>query len=679
MLYTPYVWLPLASAVLLASIAVYAGYYRRLPACRPFRMLMWLSSLFSLIFALSLVVAPLELRVLLLRLIYIPGGFIAPAILTMVIQYTGHAAWITRQRLAALLIIPAVTVVLTLTPPLYPLFRHSPRLIAEGPLSNVVFSRGPWYWVYYGYGSVLTICALAILAVSLVTRAQRRREMLLLILGILIPFLADILTTLRITPLPGYAWTPMLLACTGVIYGWALLHGQIFIIVPIARGAVMDHIEDLVIVLDTQGQIADVNSAAKVTCGMPAQAIGEPVEALPPDWADLLRGHSRTSAGTSEVTVGVGARQRTYDLVVSTINDRRGRPVGHLFILHDVTAHKRAEEALRQSERRYRLLAENMQDVIWSIDTQSLRLTYISPSIEQLQGYKPEELLGQVVYHGLPPDMQAAIHGLIQQRIATFLADPTQHTFVNELEQPHKDGSAVWVEIVTHYYISPETGQLAINGVGRNISERRRADEALRAANQSLQAQLAEIQQLQAQLREQATHDVLTGLFNRRYMEEILEQGLAHAAREQAPLSVMMMDIDHFKQLNDTYGHRAGDLMLQATGALLHGHTRQMDTACRYGGEEFVVIMATATLDMALERADDLRQAFADMCVEYGGHELRCTISAGVASFPAHGGDGDTLLRAADRALYMAKATGRNRVCAADTALESASKLLTRD
>jgi diguanylate cyclase (GGDEF)-like protein len=102
-----------------------------------------------------------------------------------------------------------------------------------------------------------------------------------------------------------------------------------------------------------------------------------------------------------------------------------------------------------------------------------------------------------------------------------------------------------------------------------------------------------------------------------------------------------------------------------------------MDTACRYGGEEFVVIMATATLDMAMGRADELRQAFADMRVTYDSHELQGTISAGVATFPKHGGESDTLLRAADQALYMAKATGRNRVCAADPALGAASKLLT--
>ena len=113
----------------------------------------------------------------------------------------------------------------------------------------------------------------------------------------------------------------------------------------------------------------------------------------------------------------------------------------------------------------------------------------------------------------------------------------------------------------------------------------------LSQANEQLQAQLVEIQRLQAELREQATRDPLTNLFNRRYMQEILDHELASAQRLQRTTAVLMMDIDHFKRLNDTYGHKAGDLMLQALGGLLREETRASDVACRYGGEEFVVIM----------------------------------------------------------------------------------------
>jgi diguanylate cyclase (GGDEF)-like protein/PAS domain S-box-containing protein len=364
-----------------------------------------------------------------------------------------------------------------------------------------------------------------------------------------------------------------------------------------------------------------------------------------------------------------------FSATLATVDDEQVVLAGII----DISERKETEKALQQSEQRYRLLAENMQDVIWSIDATSMRFTYVSPSVEQLQGFMPEEIIGQFVYEMLLPDEQNATIELIQSRMDIFLADPTQDTYVTEIEQPRKDGSTVWVEIVTRYYMRPETGKVEVNGVTRDISERKRAEEVMREANLHLQEQLAEIQQLHTQLREQAIRDVLTGLFNRRYMQEILDQTLSHAAREQSLVSVMMIDIDHFKQLNDAHGHRAGDMMLQAMGKLLISYTRNMDTACRYGGEEFVVIMATAALDTAMQRADELRRAFANLRVAHDGHELRATISIGVATFPAHGGDSDALLRSADEALYMAKATGRNCVYAASADLTAADKLLTKD
>jgi diguanylate cyclase (GGDEF)-like protein len=188
----------------------------------------------------------------------------------------------------------------------------------------------------------------------------------------------------------------------------------------------------------------------------------------------------------------------------------------------------------------------------------------------------------------------------------------------------------------------------------------------LSQANEQLQAQLEEIQRLQDQLREQAIRDPLTNLFNRRYMQKIIERELAGAQRLQRTTAVLMMDIDHFKRLNDTFGHKAGDLMLQAFGALLRDETRAYDVACRYGGEEFVVIMPGATMEAGYRRAEQLRSQFAEVRLDFSGSELRATVSVGVAIFPLHGETSDALLRAADQALYAAKAGGRNCVVACE-------------
>jgi diguanylate cyclase (GGDEF)-like protein len=125
-----------------------------------------------------------------------------------------------------------------------------------------------------------------------------------------------------------------------------------------------------------------------------------------------------------------------------------------------------------------------------------------------------------------------------------------------------------------------------------------------------------------------------------------------------------MMDIDHFKDLNDRYGHQAGDLMLEELGKLLRKSSRQGDIACRYGGEEFVVVMPGASLENARQRAEYWRQSFYALQIPYELHNLHATLSIGVAVFPVHGVSADEVLNAADRAMYMAKSRGRNCVVA---------------
>ena len=192
--------------------------------------------------------------------------------------------------------------------------------------------------------------------------------------------------------------------------------------------------------------------------------------------------------------------------------------------------------------------------------------------------------------------------------------------------------------------------------------ERAQAQERLEVANKTLVAQLFEIQSLQAELREQAVRDSLTGLFNRRFLEETLERELSAAARSRSNLTIILLDLDFFKDFNDEFGHEAGDAVLRVLGSLLRGNTRLSDVACRYGGEEFILVLPGASAEIALERAEDIRTAFAASEIIFRGRVLQATLSAGVAAYPTHGGRGDELIRAADAALYGAKRSGRNRI-----------------
>src|SRR5262249_28463606 len=177
-----------------------------------------------------------------------------------------------------------------------------------------------------------------------------------------------------------------------------------------------------------------------------------------------------------------------------------------------------------------------------------------------------------------------------------------------------------------------DTGRLENENRQSNPSDKSQ-QEVIKIIAEQASLALANLK-LREVLRTQSIRDPLTNLYNRRYMEESLERELSRAVRKNAPLSLMMIDVDHFKRFNDTFGHDAGDLVLRSLGNQLQTRLRREDIICRYGGEEFVVILPEASLDTGVKRAEQLREVTKEMVTEFRGQTLgRITLSIGVASF----------------------------------------------
>ncbi|MEP6896137.1 MAG: diguanylate cyclase, partial [Chloroflexota bacterium] len=292
-------------------------------------------------------------------------------------------------------------------------------------------------------------------------------------------------------------------------------------------------------------------------------------------------------------------------------------------------------------------LIESMSDGILVLNAQN-RIVDINPAMRNFLDDEPDAFIGQNV---------SVIFKQWSQNSDQLLKDLGTRT---ELKIPKRPASYLDLRITPLYDDNHEmNGRLM---VFRDITDRKEVEKDLRRAMDRLQTQLIEIGVLQSQLREQAIRDVLTNLFNRRYLEETLERELARATRETYPLCVIMMDLDYFKEVNDTYGHEAGDVVLKTLAEAVTKQSRHGDFVCRFGGEEFVLVMPNIGIEKATERAETLHQIIDDLNIPYGRFNLTTTISMGIAWYPAHGTTKEQLLRAADKAMYIAKNTGRNKV-----------------
>ncbi|WP_176943832.1 sensor domain-containing diguanylate cyclase [Pseudoxanthomonas sp. CF125] len=292
---------------------------------------------------------------------------------------------------------------------------------------------------------------------------------------------------------------------------------------------------------------------------------------------------------------------------------------------------------VRESEQRYRMLADYSHDVVVRMRADGQRL-YVSPSSRDVLGWEPAELLqpNQVLVH--PED-----YAVQQQTIASVLASGHPVTAIYRLR--HKEGHYVWMEAAARPIPSADGDTTDIIFAGRDVSQRVAAEQALKASRDELEAQ--------------AHLDSLTGLANRRQFDERLTHALGRSRRQGLAVALMYMDIDHFKQVNDTHGHAAGDEVLRVFGQRLSACVRAGDLVARLGGDEFVVLIEDLSAPETAEAiAGKLIEAMSeDIVVE--GTTLHVTTSIGIA-YSAHPAVAKNLTAAADAALYAAKSAGRN-------------------
>jgi diguanylate cyclase (GGDEF)-like protein/PAS domain S-box-containing protein len=327
-----------------------------------------------------------------------------------------------------------------------------------------------------------------------------------------------------------------------------------------------------------------------------------------------------------------------------------------ILVVRDIDRRVAAEQKLKDSEARHRLLAEFATDMVFQLDCDLVR-SYVSPACREILGYEPEELLGIAPAAMAHPDDAERVAGIFGSLIA---GDLERASISNRIR--HRDGRWVWVDTELRLLRDAQRGTpTGIIGSLRDASKRKEAEDRLEQDNR--------------QLASQAAKDGLTGLLNRRSFDEALDREFRRAKRESTPLGLVMIDVDKFKSFNDLYGHPAGDACLRSVSAAIAGMLqRPGDSAARYGGEEFAVLLPNTDEAGAIEVAERIRIAVKELKRQHSGTRRNCvTISAGAAAIASGAtlSSADGLVQAADCALYAAKHAGRDHVIGA-TSLDRA-------
>ncbi|WP_342361260.1 diguanylate cyclase domain-containing protein [Terrarubrum flagellatum] len=424
--------------------------------------------------------------------------------------------------------------------------------------------------------------------------------------------------------------------------------------------ATLDNMNQGLIVVDEKGTLPICNRRARELLDLPPSLIesrptatdvinyqterGE-FDNVPPEVRQRV--NPRTHGDTEHVYERV--RPNGTMLEIRTIPFDKG---GVVRTYTDITERNRFEQQLRRSEQEYRLLADNTSDIVARLNGEG-RFEYVSPASRDILGYQPDELIGRhasdIVHAAERP---LWLSGAVNAPARDAAVAQTIYRAVR------KDGSAVWVE-ENRKWLS-EIGEYVLSI--RDISKRKHAELLLEAANRRLES-IARL-------------DGLTGVPNRRAFDEALATELRRASRSRTPVSLIMIDTDHFKAYNDFYGHLAGDECLKVTASMLKATlSRPGDFVARYGGEEFAIILPNTPAAGARELAERLGEAMRKLALPHEKSAFGVvTLSMGVASVsPTPGSDfRRQLISRADKALYAAKRDGRNRIAAAESEEQTA-------
>jgi len=560
---------------------------------------------------------------------YTAIALVPPLFFLFFLEYTERVV-VRSRHVALVLLVPFMTIVLTWTNEAHEwMWAHPP--VDENGMLSARMPWGPWFWwAHIPYSYLLTASGMAVLVAELWRESKLyRSQALLLLVGVLLPLTTNVLFTSGLIPPVGRIGpTPVAFAISGLLFSWGFVRGQLFRLAPVAYRAVFEHMEEGVLVADAQGRVANTNAAALQMIRRPRETvIGHRIENALPDHPDLATALRSPNAVTLACDTEDG---RNLELRIAPLRGETGKTRGCVIVLRDVTLRERAAAAQRESEALLFGIVEHSPNGILRLQpkrgddgiVRDFVCVFANPAAAAQIGRPRAELVGSPFKGAVHPHTAALFH-VFREALQSGERREVERSVVRE-------GHEAWLR-----FIAVAAGDdLVVTFF--DLTERKHRELAMEAA---------------------AAQDSLTGLLNRRGFEADAPALLLRADGEPNPSALLYVDLDHFKEVNDTLGHEVGDLLLCEFAARMQRCTRGPDLLARFGGDEFVLLLLETGVDGALWVAERLL-ASAREPVRIGEHELYCVPSVGIALFPEHGLELKSLLQAADRAMYDAKSRG---------------------
>jgi len=676
-----------AGALIAGAVAIIAWKRGDTPVGRLLAILMAAVLLWSVAAAFEAAATDQTVKVILSKIEYLGIATVPVLMFLFAYRFLQSGRRLRRGRALALWVIPAATVVLAFTNERHHLIWSGfpPSVSAVDHL--LVYDHGAFFWVHAGYSYLLLFATTVILLLAYFRfKGVYRRQSLALLLAFALPWVGNAVYLAGLAGArSGYDFTPVGFAISGFFLLWAMFRLQLVDIVPVARERVIESMGESLFILDEAGRLAATNPAARkiiADVGGPAEDIpeakllGKPAGELVPGWPDLAAALGAPAATERELGLAGEGSSRHFDLHLSPLLSRGTVVTGWVAVLYDITRIKRAETAAIEA----RNIAETLREAGLTLSSK-LDFKQISALIlDLLKRVIPYDIGAFLTVEGAALRL-AAIKGAPDDRSLvgeTYPASGSRlcHSAVQKKRpvigpvngpedillplRPDRDvRSFLGVPVVLRDRV---TGLIALydSAPGAFTEEGARVAELFGSQVAIAMDNSRRIEQME----KQAVTDELTGLYNRRAFALSGEKEVGRSRRYQRPLALILFDIDHFKNVNDSHGHLIGDHVLRVLTGLVTRTTRSTDIVCRYGGEEFIVLMPEASRDEGLAMAERLRQEISRMTVVTAVGTLSLTVSLGVAALHLDEDENlESLIARADRAMYQAKAAGRNTVC----------------